>query len=135
MRDGFTEKLKAMPVAGDRPSFFETHRARLVALSGHQAGMEYDLAGDRVTIGRGPGVNLSFDDAAMSRQHAAVDFVGGAFRIHDLGSTNGLRINGNRVQVEDIKNGDRIEIGTQLFQLVIDERETEPETYDLTHEG
>ena len=135
MRDGFTEKLKAVPATGNRQSFFETHRARLVALSGQQAGMEFDLGPTRVTIGRGPGVNLPFDDPAMSRQHAAVDFSGGAFRLHDLGSTNGLRVNGNRVQVEDIEDGDRIEIGNQLFQLVIEEREAEPETYDLTHEG
>jgi pSer/pThr/pTyr-binding forkhead associated (FHA) protein len=85
-----------------------------------------------VTLGRGPGVDLAFDDPAMSRQHAAIDFAEGAFRVHDLGSTNGLRVNGSRVQVSDLVHGDRIEFGTQVFQLVIDEREDTPNTYELT---
>jgi len=134
MRDGFTEKLKTMPQGTDRQAFFEAYRAKLIALTGRHAGMEYDLDRDCVTMGRGPGVDLAFDDPAMSRQHAAVDFSDGGFRIRDLGSTNGLRINGSRVQAEEIKHGDRLEVGTQVFQLVIEEREAAPNTYELTPE-
>lgn len=134
MRDGYTEKLKTMPTGIDRQAFFETFRAKLIALTGRDAGMEYDLDRDCVTMGRGPGVDFAFDDPAMSRQHAAVDYADGGFKIRDLGSTNGLRINGNRVQVDEIKHGDRLEVGTQVFQLVIEEREDTPNTYELTPE-
>ena len=134
MRDGFTEKLKTMPAETDRQAFFETFKAKLVALTGRHAGMEYDLDRDCVTMGRGPGVDLAFDDPAMSRQHAAVDYAEGGFKVRDLGSTNGLRINGNRVQVDEISSGDRLEVGTQVFQLIIEEREDTPNTYELTPE-
>ena len=134
MRDGFTEKLKTRPQGTDRQAFFETYQAKLVSLTGRHAGMEYALDRDCVTMGRGPGVDLAFDDPAMSRQHAAVDYADGGFRIRDLGSTNGLRINGNRVQAEDIKHGDRLEVGTQVFQLVVEEREDAPNTFELTPE-
>jgi pSer/pThr/pTyr-binding forkhead associated (FHA) protein len=132
MRDGFTEKLKTMSPETDRQAFFEQFNAKLVALTGRHAGMEYALEQECVTMGRGPGVDLAFDDPAMSRQHAAVDYSDGGFRIRDLGSTNGLRINGNRVQADEIKHGDRLEVGTQVFQLVIEEREDTPNTYELT---
>jgi pSer/pThr/pTyr-binding forkhead associated (FHA) protein len=134
MRDGFTEKLKTMPDATDRQAFFDTYTAKLVALTGNYAGMEYALDRDCLTMGRGPGVDFAFDDPAMSRQHAAVDFADGGFKVRDLGSTNGVRINGNKVQAVEIKHGDRLEVGTQLFQLVIDEREESPNTYELTPE-
>jgi pSer/pThr/pTyr-binding forkhead associated (FHA) protein len=132
MRDGLTTKLKTRRGKSDEEAFFDTYQARIVVLSGRHSGMEHQLDNERVTLGRGPGVDLAFDDPAMSRQHAAIDFVEGAFRIHDLGSTNGLRVNGSRVQVRDLVHGDRIEFGTQVFQLVIDEREDTPNTYELT---
>ena len=134
MRDGFTEKLNTMSPETDRQAFFDSYSAKLVALTGRHAGMEYSLDRDCVTMGRGPGVDFAFDDPAMSRQHAAVDYADGGFRIRDLGSTNGLRINGNRVQAEEIKHGDRLEVGTQVFQLVIEEREDTPNTYELNPE-
>jgi pSer/pThr/pTyr-binding forkhead associated (FHA) protein len=79
-------------------------------------------------------VDFAFDDPAMSRQHAAVDYADGGFKIRDLGSTNGVRVNGNKLQADEIKHGDRLEVGTQVFQLVIEEREDTPNTYELTPE-
>jgi pSer/pThr/pTyr-binding forkhead associated (FHA) protein len=132
MHDGLTRKLRTRSPEADDSVFFTDHSVKVVAVSGPHAGLEYDLDRNRVTIGRGPGVDLAFDDAAMSRQHAAFDFVDGRFRIQDLGSTNGLRVNGNRVQASDLENGDKIEVGTLVLQLVIVERNVDPEVYDLT---
>ena len=38
------------------------------------------------------------------------------------------------MQADEIKHGDRLEVGTQVFQLVIEEREDTPNTYELTPE-
>jgi len=129
MRDGRTRKLPTMTDPASGEAFFRTHRARLVALTGRNAGTEYELDAGRVTLGRGPGVDLVFDDAAMSRQHAAVEFVSGEFRVVDLGSTNGIRVDGNRVSTEALEPGSRIEVGTQVLQLGVEEREDEPEAW------
>lgn len=134
MRDGNTRIVKRSV----EPRGFEEHRAKfrakVVLLSGPAMGSTFELDQQRVTMGRGPGVGIAFDNPLMSRQHVAIDFAGTGFRISDLGSTNGLLVNGKPVQACDIAHGDRFEIGGQKFQLVVEERDDEPDTYELPAE-
>jgi pSer/pThr/pTyr-binding forkhead associated (FHA) protein len=132
MRDGMTQKLKSPGEEGGIAEFLRCYRAKIVALTGRHTGQEYPLVRERLTLGRGPGVDLVFDNPAISRQHAAVEFVDGAFQVRDLGSTNGLMLNGRPVQVALLGHGDRFELGGQCFQLVIETRQEEPETYELS---
>ena len=67
----------------------------------------------------------------MSRQHAAIEFSGEGFRLRDLGSTNGTTLNGQPVQSAELRHGDRFEIGGRSFMLAIEERELEPDAYEL----
>jgi pSer/pThr/pTyr-binding forkhead associated (FHA) protein len=76
-------------------------------------------------------VDKAFDDPAMSRQHAAIEFCGTGLRIRDLGSTNGTLLNGTAVQSAELCHGDRFEIGGRHFLLAIEEREHEPDAYEL----
>jgi pSer/pThr/pTyr-binding forkhead associated (FHA) protein len=131
MSDGKTVRLTSMAGNGGIESFTERYRARIVIVSGRAAGVEWEVARDRLTLGRGPGVDAVLDSTTVSRQHAAVEYAGGRFRIVDLDSTNGIVRNGERVKVADLFNGDRVEIGDQIIQFVIEERETEPETFEL----
>ena len=134
MRDGLTKKMTVKTESVDAigvATFLTGHRANLVAVAGDPQGTEFPLEQKCVTLGRGPNVDLVFEDEAMSRQHAAVEFVDGQFRIRDLGSTNGLQVNGKPTQVAKLQHGDRVRIGTLEFQLIIEEREQEPETYEL----
>jgi len=135
MRDGLTRKMDARGQAGALARFLERYDPKIVALSGRDAGAVSALRSDRVTFGRGPGVDVAFDNPAMSRQHAALEFTGRSFRIRDLGSTNGLMVNGNRVQACELEHGDRFEMGGQVFQFVLDERESSPDVYELTSEA
>ena len=113
------------------PGFLACHRARLVTIAGGPRGEEFCLDRDCLTFGRGPSVDLVFDDEAMSRQHAAIEFVDGQFRVRDMGSTNGVQLNGHAVQVKALQHGDHVQIGGREFQLIIEEIEREPETYEL----
>jgi pSer/pThr/pTyr-binding forkhead associated (FHA) protein len=131
MRDGKTRKR---PSAGGAPrldDFLDLYVARVTLLSGPSAGAGFAIDRERVIVGRGPGVDRAFDDPAMSRQHAALEFCGTGFRLRDLGSTNGTLLNGTQVQSAELRHGDRFEIGGQRFVLAIEERETEPDTYEL----
>jgi pSer/pThr/pTyr-binding forkhead associated (FHA) protein len=65
----------------------------------------------------------------MSSAHAALEFAGGGFRIRDLGSTNGVLLNGGEVEVGDLKNGDRFQLGRHRFQFLLEKRRREPKTY------
>lgn len=70
-------------------------------------------------IGRGSHVDLRLDDSSVSSSHAEVIRRQGAFWIKDLNSTNGVWVNGDRVDREVcLKPGDRIEIGSFTLQLV-----------------
>jgi pSer/pThr/pTyr-binding forkhead associated (FHA) protein len=133
MRDGSTRKI---PAAGARTShaFLERHLVVLVALTGPEAGTEYPLERPCTRVGRGPGVELSFADQAMSRQHAAFELAADGFRLRDLGSTNGCLVNGARVEAADLKHADKIQIGEHQFQLVISERTNRPRAHLLRGE-
>ena len=131
MRDGLTEKRSAPTQVAGIEAFLSTKRAKLVTISGDRLGVEFALEQECVILGRGPSVDLAFDDSSMSRQHAAVEFVDQQFRVRDLGSTNGTLLNGKPVQVDEFQHGDRLEIGSHELQLIIEETTETPDTYVL----
>ena len=111
--------------------FLDRYVAKVTVVSGPGAGAGFTIDRERVIVGRGPGVDRAFDDPAMSRQHAAIEFSGSGFRLRDLGSTNGTLLNGTAVQSVELRHGDRFEIGGRRFLLAIEERECEPDAYEL----
>ena len=132
MQDGHTVKRAARFGAqggGGLEGFLERYEATLVVVRGERAGEEYALDRAKVVLGRGPGVDLPFDDDEMSSQHAAIEFCGEAYRICDLGSTNGTFVNGKPVQARELASGDRIGVGGHLLQLRLEERPREPRVY------
>ena len=131
MRFERTRKIKTSGVAETLEEFLQGWEAAITVMTGDLAGTEYPLEAASVTVGRGPGVDLEFDDTAMSRVHASFEFAQGGFRVHDLGSTNGTLLNDAEVKVADLKNGDRVRIGEQVFQFVISERQRKPKAYTL----
>ena len=131
MRDGLTRKLAAGERDTDMTRFLAEFRAVIVVLEGGVVGAEHEIESPRVSLGRGPGVDLAFPDPAMSKQHACVEWAGSQLRLRDLGSMNGVRVNGAQAQVADLKHGDRFQLGGHLFQLVLEQRRREPRAYVL----
>lgn len=129
MKDGRTRRVERAGEAIDFASFLAHNQAVLIALGGDAQGSEFPLEEQSVTIGRGPGTDIAIDESSMSRQHAAVEFVNDGFRVRDLGSTNGIFVNGSQVQSCELKHGDRLELGQCGFQLVIEKRKAAPKTY------
>ena len=131
MRDGLTRKLSAPEREDGFDAFLAEFRAAIVVVEGPASGMEYAVERPRVSLGRGPGADLAFADPSMSKVHAEVEWSGGRLRLRDLGSMNGMRVNGAAVQVADLKHGDRFELGEHAFRLVLEQRRREPRTYLL----
>jgi len=129
MRDGQTVKITRRGDSARAAGFLETHQVSLVTLSGTTAGNEYPLEQAPISLGRGPGVDLAFDDAAMSKRHAAFELSSDGFRIRDLGSTNGVLVNGSATQAADLEHGDRLAIGQHEFQYVVALRSRSPRTW------
>jgi pSer/pThr/pTyr-binding forkhead associated (FHA) protein len=64
-------------------------------------------------LGRSRDCEVVLDDANVSRRHAEVRPSGGSWIVNDLGSTNGIKVNGRRVDgPQSIRPGDVIELGT-----------------------
>ncbi len=83
------------------------------------------------TIGRGLSCDLVVNDRLVSREHARLVIREASAAIIDLGSTNGVYVNENRVQgTEELRDGDLIVIGSQELTLKAavsdDERVTSP---------
>jgi hypothetical protein len=78
-------------------------------------GKRVPLTGTTV-LGRGTEAGLQVVDTGVSRLHAEVRVIrdpsGERVELHDLGSTNGTRVNGQRVQAATLTPGDRITVGT-----------------------
>ena len=69
------------------------------------------LAGERMTIGRSRECELVVDDPNVSRRHAEVRKTIEGWMVVDLGSTNGVKVNGKRVHEEVLRPGDTITLG------------------------
>ena len=93
--------------------------ARAVLVAG---GEHHDLGVRGGTIGRSRDCDVVLDDRNVSRRHAEIR-VGpdGSWTVHDLGSTNGVTVNGRRIgsEGEELRPGDAIELGTAevVFEL------------------
>ena len=80
----------------------------------------FDVSKERFILGRSKSqADLVLDDANVSRQHAAIERVGDAWYLADLGSTNGCYIEGQRISRRALADGDVIEITTHQIRCTL----------------
>ncbi|MBP1771517.1 MAG: hypothetical protein H6P99_680 [Holophagaceae bacterium] len=72
---------------------------------------EFEIIDNEVHLGRELDNTLRLPDPSISRHHCVVRKVGGGYEIQDLQSSNGVLVNGNRVQSSPLRDGDRITLG------------------------
>jgi Protein of unknown function (DUF3662)/FHA domain len=88
-------------------------RLREIRPDGTQREIEVD--GALLTIGRGSDNGLVIHDSRISRHHARLQARRGTLVLTDLGSTNGSRVNGERVDEVVLGEGDTIELGDTVL--------------------
>lgn len=69
------------------------------------------LTREPLTIGRHPTNDVVIDIATVSAEHAVIEFVDGNYRLTDRGSKNGTFVNGQRISIGMLNDGDIIRIG------------------------
>lgn len=79
---------------------------------------EFEIIDAEVHMGRELDNTLRLPDPSVSRHHCVLRKVGGGFEIQDLQSSNGVLVNGNRVQSSPLHDGDRITVGQVQLTFV-----------------
>jgi hypothetical protein len=100
------------PTAGGRaapPPLVNANRPSQLYI--YYMGERFQVTKERFIIGRGKqSSDLTIKDPNVSRQHAMVEFLNGQYYIVDMGSTNGVEYNGQRVQRRVINDGDTFRV-------------------------
>jgi hypothetical protein len=82
----------------------------------------YVLEGPRATIGRSKEAECVLSDPNVSRRHAELRRAqNGDWTIADLGSTNGIKVNGRRVSSSRLGPGDQVTLGTTTFLFDVEQ--------------
>ncbi|MFC1641946.1 FHA domain-containing protein [Myxococcota bacterium] len=89
-------------------------------------GHRVELRIGTTVIGRSAGCQLVLDDALVSRRHAQLVLTGDEVRLEDLGSANGVFLNGDRVNGNRVlSSGDRLVVGQQELVLRVGQADQE----------
>lgn len=100
-------------------------------------GMRHPVNPPGITIGRGSAADLKIDDPGISRQHAEIRVTHQGLVPHvtvsDLGSTNGIVLNGHRVDSAEVPDGSEIKLGNTLMKVHIVTGSTEGPADERTH--
>jgi tetratricopeptide (TPR) repeat protein len=91
---------------------------RIKVVDGPAAGQESFVNGLKCSIGRGEQNTFIVNDPAMSRNHFEIlRTTDESFLVKDLGSANGIALQGTRIKEAQLFNGDRIEAGHSTFEF------------------
>ena len=111
------EREQDRPKRGSPASALVSTRA-IVSLDDRR----YVLEGPKATIGRSKDADCVLRDPNVSRRHAELRQAdSGDWEIVDLGSTNGVKVNGRRVSSSRLRPGDEVTVGTTTFLFDIEQ--------------
>lgn len=91
----------------------------LMVIEGSEKGAIYTLEEGDTTLGRQrERADIIFTDREISRAHAVITLSEGRLSIRDLNSTNGVFVNGKRIERHQLCGGDRLALGKEVLLQV-----------------
>ena len=76
------------------------------------------LLKERLLVGRRSRCDIHLDFPNVSSQHCELEMDSGYWQVRDLRSTNGVKVNGQRVEVQVLMPGDTLTVGKHEFEVV-----------------
>jgi S1-C subfamily serine protease len=91
----------------------------LTPQGGTRSGEDISVSGDKTSIGRAESCDITLEDEEISREHAEIRRTGsGDFEVADLGSRNGVFVNGQRIsEPTGLKAGDELRVGETTLSV------------------
>ncbi len=105
------------PAAEESGATIALAMPRLVVQTPEGVSQEFQLKAQVTTIGRSPRNDICIAEASVSRQHAEIFLSARGYTIRDLGSNNGVFVNGQRMVESLLASGDVIELGAPGWKL------------------
>jgi predicted component of type VI protein secretion system len=84
---------------------------RLIVQSPEFANLTFDLLESEISVGRAADNKIHIEHGSLSSHHAVLTSGGGDYTVRDLNSTNGTRVNGNRIAQQRLQRGDILQLG------------------------
>jgi pSer/pThr/pTyr-binding forkhead associated (FHA) protein len=110
-----TEPVREDPQPRKQSKEFHLGQLQLTGVVGPLEGKRLRPKQRLVIIGRDPKADIMVDDASISRRHVELAISKGVAMVRDLGSRNGIFVNGKRVTRAQLQSGDALRIGKCLF--------------------
>jgi pSer/pThr/pTyr-binding forkhead associated (FHA) protein len=109
-------------------------RVRLVPLEG---GTPIDIVKDLLLVGRKEDCDIRLDHKSVSKLHCVLVKADGLLLLRDLGSTNGTRVNGQRVRRAALLPNDQLQLASLRYtvQVVADEPSPSPDEFTQQLDG
>jgi predicted RNA-binding Zn-ribbon protein involved in translation (DUF1610 family) len=135
----FGELSVAEPVGRvdeDQPEWLAEARDALVAHGDYLAYEDDDrvhvisLQEGWTRVGRSLSAHIRFDDPTVSRRHALLHRQEGIVRILDDRSLNGVFVNGERIEMRELEDGDELHLGRYRIYLIALQQERAPSRFE-----
>lgn len=85
----------------------------------------FQLDREVVSLGRGSENDIAIESGSVSVHHAEMRRIEGGYQLRDIGSTNGIKLDGVRYEVIPLQSGATVKIGDVTFDFSLSEEETE----------
>ena len=79
----------------------------------------------KVNLGRGSENDIVVDCGSVSVRHAVMERIEGGYQLRDLGSTNGIKLEGIQREIIPLRHGLSVKIGDVAFDFTLTEEERE----------
>jgi predicted component of type VI protein secretion system len=89
----------------------------LHGVGANQSSFELTLTKSPIRIGRHRNVDVRLEDESVSLFHCQIDQINGTLWVRDLGSRDGIFVNGFNVPQSHLMPGDRLTVGTISFRV------------------
>ncbi len=91
---------------------------RLKVVQGPEKGSVFVLTSAQAVFGRGEEADVVILDRKASRRHGLLQWTGQAWQVSDMGSSNGIIVNGKNVKNSNVGSGDTITFGETTFEVM-----------------